>query len=207
MYAWGRSRTNERKHPEIAWAADTHYLSYLAATPDDQPVFSSPWQMLRECQRVHRACALADLSACLCREGKEFYACKQMQITASHYLENFLASHNGKLNQSQKKKLNNFKTLLQHFCPKNVLQTAACWIYSVWNHLSRSLAAVFSLQSGCPGSANLWVPQPCWALLPRKTTFASWNLRSWFHWHTLRHSVPTSCWLQTCPANPPQHHR
>lgn len=47
MYAWGRSGTNEQKHPEIAWAADMYYLSHLAATLDSQAVLSSPWQMLQ----------------------------------------------------------------------------------------------------------------------------------------------------------------
>lgn len=71
MYAWGSRRINEQKHPEIAWAADTYYLSHLAATLDNQPVLSSPWQMLQECQRGHskqecvRACVALSGSAML----------------------------------------------------------------------------------------------------------------------------------------------
>ena len=64
MYPWGCSRINGQKHPEIAWAAaDTHYLSHLAANLDNQPVFGSPWQMLQECQRVHS------------KRGAQVYAC------------------------------------------------------------------------------------------------------------------------------------
>ena len=36
----------------------------------------------------------------------------------------------------------------------------------------------------------------------QQTTSASWNLRSWFHWHTRRHSVPTSCWLHAPQSQP-----
>lgn len=84
MHAWGHGRINEQKHPEIAWAADTHYLSHLAATLDNQPVFSPPWQMLRECQRVHgetEAYVRANLSACACAGKKKSLA---MQRHADH---------------------------------------------------------------------------------------------------------------------------
>ena len=123
---------------------------------------------------------------------------KEMQIMASHYLENFLASDATALNPSQtlKKNINkNSSTISRHSC-STFLQTTKSYKqqpagFSTSNHLSWLLADAFSLQSGyhspcCPGKLHL---------LP-----AIWGAGST---DTLRHSVPTSCWLQTCPINPP----
>lgn len=108
MYAWGRSGINEQKHPEIAWAADTHYLSHLAATLDNQPVLNSPWQMLR------------GVNGCTAnRGGARVCACgslqKSMQRNADHGI-----SLPGKLFGKSWccSKPENNSTILQHLPPK-----------------------------------------------------------------------------------------
>ena len=120
-YARGCCRINEQKHPEIAWAADTYYLSHLAATLDNQPVLSSPWQMLQECQRGHSVHERARVQISVSVQEKDPNHSQDRQIMDSHYLENFLATHHAFLNLSQK---NNSLTISRQSC-RTFLQTAA----------------------------------------------------------------------------------
>lgn len=110
--------------------------------------------MLRKCQRGHseEGHVCLQISEPACAE-KEFHACKQMQITASHYLENFLASHYATPNPGQtENQFNNFKTSLQHLCPnkKSSKQQPARFIQSQITSLLITCCRVFSAE---------WVPR------------------------------------------------
>lgn len=108
MYAWGRSRINEQKHPEIAWAADTHYLSHLAATLDN-PSLAHPDKC---CWSVNGCTVNEGMCACrsqsMCRKGA-----LSMQRNADHgiSLENFFASHDAALNRVAPN-----STISRYFC-------------------------------------------------------------------------------------------
>lgn len=98
----------------------------------------------------------ADLCACAVKES---YPHKEMKITASHYLGNFLASHDAALNPSQTKKKKKL-TISRHFCStfhqttKSSKQQTATLIQFQTTPLSITCWCVF-LHSGGPDSANL----------------------------------------------------
>lgn len=163
--------------------------------------------MLQECQRVHseqgaQVYTRTRARVCVCAVSVPVQ--KKEQRNADHAIS-LPGKPFGKwccCSKPQpdfKKYINkNSSTILRHSCStflhttKSYKQQAAG--FSTSNHLSRLLADAFSLQSGyhnavspcCPGKLHL---------LP-----AIWGAGSA---DTLRHSVPTSCWLQTCPINPP----
>lgn len=161
MYAWGRSRINGQKHPEIAWAADTHYLSHLAATLDNQ---TRPRLTLTNAAGVsagsHWTGVCVALSACA---EKGVLPTQRNADEASHYLENFLACHDAALTVSQTLKIK-IKPPVWQFqdipaAPSSKQHPAR--FFSLSNHFSLDRLLVCFLCRVGAQTMPTWVPQSC----------------------------------------------
>lgn len=111
IYAWGRSRINEQKMPRESLSCCWHSALTAAATEVNQPVFSSPWQVLHEHQWQHDYLRNAP-GPCTSVPVPE----RKNATMASCYLQNILASHDADLNLCQNnKRLPNSSLKLFHY--------------------------------------------------------------------------------------------